>query len=249
VARATPRTSETDQERLARIERTHHEFLAMVAHELRDPMTSCIGFAEMLARKGDRMSEAERTEALEAIAKTGRRIVDLLEDILDVARLEGGSLPYVMQSTDLNDVVQGVLTEQQALARNGDIRFVPGAGAVVEADRDRLHQVVLNLLSNAVKFSPDGARVEITTHVEDGTAIVSVADQGIGIDPKDLPLLFGRFARITQPGVTERIPGTGLGLYISKSIVDAHRGELSVDSAPGRGSTFRVALPLARSAS
>jgi signal transduction histidine kinase len=245
VAPPSSRTAETEEQRLARLERLHGEFLATVAHEIRDPMTSCIGFAEMLLRKGDQMTPAEREEALRTIAKTGRRLVQLLEDVLDVTRLEGGSDPFVMRPQDVNEIVSEVLEERRGQPGAVDVRFDPGEGIHVVADRDRLHQVIANLVSNALKFSLGRAPVRVATRAGDGEAVIAVQDRGIGINREDVPKLFGRFVRIAQPGVEQRIPGTGLGLHISKTIVDAHRGRMWVETEPGEGSTFFVALPIA----
>jgi signal transduction histidine kinase len=238
-----PGSKQTQEQRLERLERLNDEFLATVAHEIRDPMTSCIGFAETLLRKGDEMTEEERREALETIAKTGRRLVQLLEDVLDVTRLEGGSVAYVMRPVDLNEVVADVLDEIKGRLPDADIGFDGGSEeTIVEGDRDRLHQVVANLVSNAVKFSPGGDTVRIAVRADVDEVVLAVHDRGIGIAAEDVPKLFGRFARIPQAGAT-RIPGTGLGLFISKSIVDAHHGRIWVESEPGEGSTFFVALP------
>jgi len=246
VARRVQNRSEEDQaERLDRLERSHEELLAMIAHEIRDPMTSTIGFAELLLRRHDAMTEAERNEALAAIARTGRRLVDLLEDILDVSRIEAGSLPYVMRRIDLNDVVRAVLEERRPTLDGVDVRFDAPDPAMVEGDADRLHQVVGNLVSNAVKFSLGRAPVRIATTAADGEVRLSVRDVGIGIASEDMAKLFQRFVRIPQPGDQERIPGTGLGLYISRTIVQAHRGRIWAESSPGQGSTFHVALPAA----
>ncbi|MFN2543009.1 MAG: sensor histidine kinase [Actinomycetota bacterium] len=244
---AGPSAEQTEQDRVRDLERVHAEFLATVAHEIRDPMTSCIGFAEMLIQKGDRMTEEEREEALRTIAKTGRRLIALLEDILEVASLEGGAPTYVLRPTDLNDLVRSVIEERRPQLEGIHVSFDPGEGAMVLADEARLRRVVGNLLSNAAKFSTNGEPVRIAVRSGGREVILAVQDRGIGIDPADVPLLFQRFARVSQPGMTERIPGTGLGLYISKTIVDAHRGRIWVESEPGQGSTFFVALPAARS--
>jgi len=245
AARSSPRGEDTEARSLEGTEHRHAEFLATVAHEIRDPMTSCIGFAEMLLRKGDLMTEEERQEALETIAKTGRRLVHLLEEILEVSRLEGGVTPFVMRPVDLNEIVREVLVERGARDEQ-PVEFQPAEEQIVEADRDRIHQVVANLVSNAVKFSPNGHPVRVAIRGDDREAVLAVQDRGIGIEPQDLPKLFGRFSRIQQLGAAERIPGTGLGLYISKSIVDAHRGRIWAESEPGEGSTFFVALPVSQ---
>jgi two-component system, OmpR family, sensor histidine kinase VicK len=227
------------------LEHANQEFLAMVAHEIRDPMTSCIGYAELLLQRQDDMTEDERNEALMTIAKTGRRLVDLLEDVLEVARLDAGSLPYVMRPIDVRDVVTAVLDEQRLSLSAVPVQLDMPDPAIVDGDPDRLHQVVANLLSNAVKFSGQGAPVRIATTTTGPEVELVVRDEGIGVEPADIPLLFERFVRITQPGDQERIPGTGLGLYIARSIVEAHHGRIWAESQPGRGSTFHVALPAA----
>ena len=218
----------------------------MVAHEIREPMTSCIGFAELLLRRQDDMSADERREALEAIARTGRRLVDLLEDILDVSRLDAGSMPYVMRRIDLNDVVRAVLDEQRLSLDGLPVELDAPGPALIDGDADRLHQVVANLVSNAVKFSGAKKPIRLATRTGDRRVELTVHDEGIGIEPRDLPRLFQRFVRITQPGGGERVPGTGLGLYIARTIVEAHHGRIWVESEPGRGSTFHVAFPAAR---
>src|SRR5205823_9511993 len=148
---------------------------------------------------------------------------------------------------DLNDIVQDVLAERHG-RHETVVEFDLADEHVVEADRDRIHQVVANLVANAVKFSPDGSPVRIAIRGDDQEAVLAVHDQGVGIAPEDVPKLFGKFVRIPQRGMAERIPGTGLGLYISKAIVDTHRGRIWVESEPGRGSTFFVALPVTQRA-
>ena len=220
------------------------ELIATVAHEIRDPMTSAIGFAQMLLGKGDRMTEEERREALETIVKSGRRLVRLLDDLLDVTRLESRATPFVMQPVDLNEIVAEVLEEQRGRHAGLKVDFHPSDESLVEADRNRVHQVIANLISNAVKFSRDDAPIDITVRQTADEGVVAVRDRGIGIAPEDTTKLFGPFARVTRPGATEGVPGSGLGLYISKRIVDAHRGRIWVESEPDRGSTFFVALPV-----
>src|SRR5437773_452080 len=181
--------SRASHERLASQEPAHHEFLAKVAHETRDPMTSCIGYAELLLQRHDDMSEEERDEALRTISKTGRRLVDLLEDILEVSRLEAGSLPYVMRPTDLRDVVAAVLEEQRLSLEGVPLELDMPKPAMVHGDPDRLHQVIANLVSNAVKFSGEGAPVRIATRTADGEIELVVRDEGIGVESADIPLL------------------------------------------------------------
>jgi two-component system sensor histidine kinase VicK len=243
--RSLTRTDEAPSERLERLERANHEFLAMVAHEIRDPMTSCIGYAELLLQRHDDMTEEERDEALRTIAKTGRRLVDLLEDILEVSRLDAGSLPYVMRPIDLREVVTAVLDEQRLSLEAVPLELDMPEPTMVQGDPDRLHQVIANLVSNAVKFSDKGTPVRITVTSAGGEVELAVRDEGIGVEPGDISQLFERFVRVAQPGEQERIPGTGLGLYIARSIVEAHHGRIWAESTPGQGSVFHVVLPAA----
>ena len=236
---------ETQDERLARLEYLQNEFVAMVAHELREPLSSCIGYAELLLKRYDDLSKDEREEALQTISRTGRRMVSLVEDMLDVARIEGGALPLVMREIDLNDAVQSVLEEERRLLAGVRVEFERREIPFVKADPERLRQVLVNLMGNAAKFSSKGGVVVIRTAPANGEVLLSIEDQGIGIEQEDIPKLFGRFTRITQPGMKERIPGTGLGLYICKRIVEGHRGRIWAESRPGTGSTFFVSLPAA----
>ena len=229
---------------LERLDELQSELIATVAHEIRDPMASAIGFAQMLLTKGDRMTGEERREALEAIVKSGRRLVQLLDDILDVSRLESGATPLDVQPVDLNEIVTQVLEELRGRRAGLKVEFEPSDKTSVDADRDRMHQVIANLLSNALKFSEDDAPIAVTVSHQGDEGVVAVRDEGIGIAPQDVSKLFGPFARLTRPGSTDETPGSGLGLYISKRIVDAHQGRIWVDSEPGKGSTFFVALPL-----
>ena len=206
-------------------------------------MTSCIGFAEMLLQKGDRMTPEERDEALRTIAKTGRRLVSLVEDLLEMARLQSGDSTYVMQPTDLNELVRTVLEERRPQLGDIEIEFDPGEDATVLADEARIHQVVANLLSNAHKFSLGKGPIRIAIRSGEGDVVLAVQDRGIGIEQADIAKLFTPFTRVPQPGVSEPVRGTGLGLHISKTIVDAHRGRIWVESEAGLGSTFFVALP------
>jgi signal transduction histidine kinase len=232
-------------ERLEARDELERELVAMVAHELRDPMTSTIGFAEMLLRRGDRMTEAERREALETIAKSGRRLVHILDELMDATRLESGAIPLVMQPVDMNEIVGAVIEEQKGTGPS-NIEVERTEDTACEADRDRVHQVIANLVSNAVKFSGSEALVRVSVRREAHEVVVAVQDRGIGIAPDDVPKLFGRFVRIPSSGGTDGVPGTGLGLYISKRIVDAHRGRIWVQAAPGKGSTFFVAFPVSQ---
>ena len=215
----------------------------MVAHELREPLTASIGYSELLLNRYEELTKEQREEALRAISRTGRRLASLVEDMLDVSRMETGELTFVMESIDVNALVTEVLEEHGRIAQGVKIRSAPGELPLVKGDPNRLKQVLWNLFSNAVKFSPDKGTVTVATEKRDGEVVICVRDEGIGIPADEMALLFGKFVRISQPGMKQRIPGTGLGLYICKRIVEGHRGRIWAESEPGAGTTFFVAVP------
>jgi len=222
------------------------EFLSMVSHELRSPLTSVLGFAQLLRRqlaRGEAPRDIDRR--LEIIVAQTKRINALVEDLLDVSRAEGGRLTLRRRCIDLPALIQGTVQDRADLAPDYCIRVeLPAVPARIQADPGRIEQVLRNLLSNAVKFSAPGTEITARLQVLNGKAVVSVADQGLGIAREDIGTLFMPFHRIRQVRGREA-KGIGLGLFISRSIVEAHGGEIWVHSQLGKGSTFYFALPLA----
>jgi signal transduction histidine kinase len=214
------------------------EFITMVTHELRNPLASIKGYAELMQRRGA-YSEA----AVDTIVTQAKQLERLIEDLLDVSRLQVGQLKLQPGETDLVALARAAAAQAQTLTHVHTIRVVaPEPPLVGRWDATRLEQVLQNLLSNAVKYSPDGG--EIVVRVEDlpRQARVSVTDQGIGIPPEALPRLFQRFFR-TEEAQARGIEGLGLGLHISRALVEAHGGRLWAESLPGQGSTFVFTLP------
>ena len=219
------------------LERMQREFIAMVTHELRNPVTSIMGFAELMQRRG--LIE----QAVDTIAAEARRLDRLIGDLLDVTRLEVGRLELRRTSVDLVELAQATAEQAQALTELHAVRVeVAGEPRPGWWDRDRLGQVLRNLLSNAVKYSPEGGEIRIRVEHLDGEARVSVVDAGVGIAPEALPRLFDRFYR-TDQALASGVEGLGLGLYITRSLVEAHGGRLWAESALGAGSTFTISLP------
>jgi signal transduction histidine kinase len=169
------------------------------------------------------------------------RLAALIGDVLDTSRIEAGTFTYRFTDVDVGALVQ----EAVAAASIGqdEVPVVAEVGLVprVRGDADRLRQIFANLIDNAVKYSPAGEPVEVRVSQSNGSVLVSVRDRGPGIEPQDHRLIFEKFGRVTGAGAK---PGTGLGLYIARSIAEAHGGKLDVSSAPGRGSTFSVRLPI-----
>jgi signal transduction histidine kinase len=226
------------------VEQLTTEFVSMVSHELRTPLTALVGFSELLlAQSADPAEQREWTENMHAAAK---RLTQLVEDLLDVSRIEEGRVELKRQPVDLNAAVGSVLSDFKVHASAH--RFERHCGESIPpvfADSDKLTQILTNLISNAVKYSPQGGPITISVTVADGSVRLSVADQGLGLPPEELPRIFERFHRL-KDDARRQIPGTGLGLYITRRLVELHAGRIWAESAgPGRGSTFHVELPAA----
>ncbi|MDR7418529.1 MAG: ATP-binding protein [Armatimonadota bacterium] len=227
---------------LRRLERTRRELTANVSHELRTPLTSIKGFAETLLG-GAMRDEGTCRHFLEIIDQEANRLVKLVDDLLDLSRLESKRLSLDLGHVRLHDVVRDAVAKMRPLAgaRALELR-ADDADITVLADRDRLAQVLTNLVDNAIKFTGEHGHIAVGWRALDGEVEVTVADDGPGIMPADLPHVFERFykadrARAAVPG------GTGLGLAITKHIVEAHGGRIRVASAPGAGTTFAFTLP------
>jgi signal transduction histidine kinase len=234
-------------------ERMKDEFTALVSHELRTPLTSIIGYLELLrdeaAANGDDPAAAQRTQFLAVVDRNARRLLRLVGDLLFVAQVEAGKLMLEDADVDLGAVARESVEAAAPRARDGGVELMLEAAdaPLVRGDRDRLAQALDNLVSNAIKFTPDGGRVVVRLLCEHDRAVLEVSDTGIGISEADLQQLFQRFFR-TQRATSAAIPGVGLGLTIAQAIVHAHEGQISVQSFDGEGTTFRIELPLHRTA-
>jgi PAS domain S-box-containing protein len=233
------------------LERQKDDFLASAAHDLRNPLTSIKGRADLLRRQIVRadLPNAERLLAgLGQIEASGTRMAALIDTVMDLAQLQmGRPLELRRQPTDLVALVRSAVAEQQQLAEGHEIRLKARSSALIGAwDPARLERVVQNLLSNAIKYSPDGGEVLVTVSQQAADtgawAVLAVRDRGLGIPPADLPRLFERFHR--GGNVVGQIAGTGIGLASSRQIVEQHGGSIAVQSRLGKGSTFTVRLPL-----
>lgn len=218
------------------VERLQQEFLAVTTHELRTPLTGIRANAQLMQRRA-----AYNERAVAAIIAQADTLQRLTDDLLLASRIQADHLTLVLEQTDL---VAAARAAVESLGADESVIRVeaPEGPLMVSADQQRLGQVVTNLLTNAIKYSPEGSEitVRVTLHMQE--ARISVADHGIGIPPDALPHVFERFYRVA--GGTGRVPGLGLGLYISRRIIEAHGGRIDVESAPAYGSTFTVTLPL-----
>jgi signal transduction histidine kinase len=230
-------------ERLREADRLKDEFVALISHDLRTPLTSIMGYLELTI--DDETLAAEPRGYLEVVQRNSERLLRLVNDLLFVARLEAGELDLRPTEVDLGAVVRQSVEEARPRAAAKGIELGCAAQSVPElaADRGRMFQLLDNLISNAIKFTPDGGHIEVRLLQRSSQVRIEVADNGIGIAPDEQTRLFERFFRATT--ATERhIPGTGLGLYIACAIAEAHGGAIEVESEPDRGTTFCVELPL-----
>ena len=229
-----------------RLDRMKDEFVLTASHELRSPLTSVQGFAELLMMDRESLTPRQ-VETVEIILDNCRHLVRLLNDLLDLARSDAGRLTIrarpVAPGPLVEDVVRTMRAQTEASQQTLTDKIEPNLPLVV-VEPDRIRQILVNLVTNAHEYSPEGASIEMTARVDDGAVEIDVTDDGPGIPPAQVEHIFERFVR-GDAGLTQRVGGTGLGLAISRSLVELHGGTISVDSVVGRGSTFRVRLPVA----
>jgi Na+/proline symporter/nitrogen-specific signal transduction histidine kinase len=243
---ATLRLQEAN-DRLQELDRLKDDFVSTVSHELRTPLTSIRAFSEILVDNPD-LDEQERQGFLTTIVEETERLTRLINQVLDLSKLESGRTDWTIEPVDLRDVITASAQACAQLFRDKEVTLdvqLPDRLPAVDADRDRVVQVVVNLLSNAVKFSEPGlGRVRVGLVAQDGTVRVDVTDNGPGIGSQDQQVIFEKFR---QGGDTQRNrpAGTGLGLPISREIIDHLGGRLWVQSTPGAGATFSFTLPMA----
>ena len=247
----------TALEQLQEIDRLKSRFLSMASHELKTPLTSISGLAQVLLRRMRRRLEMGRPNdddwqdeqsghvgRLELLNSQTARLGRLVDELLDVSRIESGKLEFRLQPVDMAQLV-GEVAERMQLSTNQHTIEVELNGAAknpVDADRDHLEQVLDNLVSNAIKFSPDGGTILLRVREQPDSVMVSIQDPGVGIAVDQLDAVFGLFYQAEDP-VSRRTGGMGLGLYISKEIISRHGGRIWAESEPGAGSTFNFSLP------
>ena len=224
--------------------RAKSEFLTTMSHELRTPLTAILGFNELL--RDDVIADTSaRHEAFNDVERAGEHLLRLINDVLDVAKIEAGHMELEFTSVDLPTFLHAnaALVRERAMDRGITVTVALDALPPVQADERKLRQVLLNLLANAVKFTPSGGTVTLSARREGDAVAIAVADTGIGISAKDQQLLFQPFSQVDS-SLTRRHEGTGLGLALAKRLVELHGGTISVESTLGVGSTFTVRLPL-----
>jgi PAS domain S-box-containing protein len=231
---------------LERANQAKDRFLASMSHELRTPLNGIIGFAEFLADGKPGPVNEKQKEYLEDILKSGQHLLHLINDMLDLVKVQAGKLELSPEAFDIRSGIEEVCAVVHPIAeqKNIDVRIEiePGLDTIT-LDLQRFRQILYNLLSNALKFTDDGGVVTIKADRRvDGNIRISVQDNGIGIAADDIPRLFTEFEQL-ETGIARRFGGTGLGLALTKSIVTLQGGSIEVQSEPGVGSMFTVALP------
>jgi signal transduction histidine kinase len=258
--------------------KTKSDFLANMSHELRTPLNSIMGFSQILQNELYGAMNEKQKSYVNDIFGSGRHLLNVINDILDLAKVESGKMALELSAFPLRELINGsVAMLREKAAKHEiqlDVELRTGAELELEADERKLKQILFNLLSNAVKFTPDGGSVRVSARliadfglqisdfktdvkqaVIDNSAIrnpqsaieISVADTGIGIKPEDLGKLFKEFTQLESP-YTKGYEGTGLGLALTKKLVELHGGAIRVESEYGKGSTFTFALPIKQSA-
>jgi PAS domain S-box-containing protein len=221
------------------------EFLASMSHELRTPLHTIIGFSELLGEQLEGPLTEKQQRFVSHILQDARHLLELINEVLDISKIESGRLELKRESFDFNQCVEEVMAgiRHQAATKNITLENKNTFQDSLYADRLRIKEILYNLLNNAVKFTPEGGRVWIEAGREGNVLHISVCDTGIGIPEKEQPSIFEKFYQVgdSTGGVRE---GTGLGLPITKHLVELHGGAISVSSQPGKGSSFRLVFPL-----
>jgi len=228
-------------------------FLSNISHELRTPLNSIIGFTDLLLTEdmGPSLSDQQR-DFLETVARNGRHLLELINELLDLQRIAAGRMELKPEAVDLAALLTettGSVQAQVQKHRHALVVTPPSPGLRVQADRGRVRQVLLNLLSNAIKFTPDGGRITVAAGPVNGgggsEVRIAVTDTGIGIAAEDQPKLFQEFSQL-DASASRKYEGTGLGLALSRRLIELHGGAIGVESEMGKGSTFWFTLPQAR---
>jgi signal transduction histidine kinase len=243
-AEATHRLLAEQNERLREADRMKDEFVAMISHDLRTPLTSIIGFLELTLDEEAGPLTGEQRSYLEIVARNSDRLLQLVDDLLFAARLQSGELDLLQRELDMSAIVRDAVqaARPQAEARRIELAFEEEPTPPVLGDRGYLLRLLDNLISNALKFTPENGRIEVSVAPAGDTVHLVIRDTGIGIPTDEVERLFERFFRAST-AVDQQIKGTGLGLYIARAIVDAHEGTILVESEVGVGTTFHIDLP------
>ncbi|CAM3778161.1 PAS domain-containing protein [Mucilaginibacter galii] len=225
-------------------EQRKNDFIGMVSHELKTPLTSLSAYIQMLHARAKKNDDNFVTGALDKVSIQVKKMSSMINGFLNVSRLESGKIHLDIQQFRLDELVKDMVDETILTTASHELVLLPCDAALVAADRDKIGSVISNLISNAIKYSPRGKRIEVNCIIVDEMARVSVKDEGMGIKPQDIEKLFERYYRVDSKH-TQTISGFGIGLYLCAEIIQRHNGNIWVESEMGQGSTFFFSLPLA----
>jgi PAS domain S-box-containing protein len=236
--------------RLAEASKAKSDFLAGLSHELRTPLNAIMVFSEMIRDAANGPLDASYREYGGDINESGRHLQNIINDILDISKIEGGRLELRDEIVSIGEIAEACRRIVAAMAEVAGVSLsinVPGSLPLIRSDRIRFQQILLNLMSNAVKFTPSGGRVSLSASIEADGAVITVQDTGIGMKAEDIPIALEPFRQI-DGALSRRFDGTGLGLPLAKALVELHGGRLEIQSAPAEGTMVRILLPLERMA-
>ena len=228
--------------KLRELGRQKDDFIAIASHELKTPVTSIKLYTQLLHRKFQKQNDIQSADAVAKMDTQVNKLTALINDLLDVTKIEEGKLRLNFETFDFNDLTAEIVEEMQLTTKHKIEKHL-GSVNPIDGDRDRIGQVLVNFISNAIKYSPGANKVIVKTASDKKNIVISVQDFGMGLTPKDQLKVFERFNRAGQEG-PGGLPGLGLGLYISKEIIKRHKGEIWLESKKGRGSTFYFSLPI-----
>lgn len=236
-----------EQEMVARLrdlDRMKMTFLGSVSHELRTSVTAIVGFADLLTTGGDLLDDNQKVDFLERIKRNAESLGVLIDDVLDFARLERGSMTVSRREVVLSELVPRVVGQMSSIVRRQVLSETVAPDVVALVDPGAFERILVNLLSNAAKYTPEGTDVSVTLEREGGSALLTVADRGPGIPPEERERIFDLFYRADN-ATTQAVRGVGIGLALARQLVEMMKGDITVDETPGGGARFRVRLPLA----
>jgi len=230
-------------EELRRLSALCADFVSLVSHELRSPLAAVIGAARTLQQRRDELTAEQQDQLLNLIVAEASRLAVLVGDVLDTSRIEAGTFSYRFGDVDVASLIEDVVAAASVRQAEVSVRAVLAEPLPpVRGDEERLRQVLTNLVDNAVKYSAEGDAVEVSAQREEACICISVTDTGTGIPDDQQHLIFEKFGRADAEANAK--PGTGLGLFIARSIAEAHGGTLEVTSRRAGGATFTLSLPL-----
>jgi signal transduction histidine kinase len=236
--------SKMDEERL-QLDKAKAEFLSITSHELRTPITPLKAQLQMLQQEYFGKLTEKQKESLDVILRNADRLNKIIEDFLEISRIEAARLKFAFKKTDLQETVKETVRFMEGFAKEKNIKLVVTTGEIpnIEVDPDRISQVLRNLVHNAIKFSPSDSSIEIHTEIKKDHVRFSVKDQGVGLQSEDQIRIFEPFYQV-EGSLSRKFGGTGLGLTICRGIIEAQKGKIWVESKPGCGSTFYFTVPL-----